>query len=209
MDYQSRRQVQGEATRLAILDAAIRLTRQVGFDKMTIRDICTAAGVTTGAFYHHFSSKEDLVAHAFSSLDGYMEKALAPYRSEPAAQQLDRLLRLYARYMEDMGWQTMAFYYIRRLSDPHTWSPPTATPFVPWSAVWRSFTEKGPWRPLWTRGRPPTSFTAISGVLSSTGSFTAGNTPCGTNWSRIIICSSTPSEAEKSSPPAGVFLAPF
>ena len=120
MDYQSRRQVQGEATRLAILDAAIRLTRQVGFDKMTIRDICTAAGVTTGAFYHHFSSKEDLVAHAFSSLDGYMEKALAPYRSEPAAQQLDRLLRLYARYMEDMGWQTMAFYYIRRLSDPQT-----------------------------------------------------------------------------------------
>lgn len=118
MDYQSRRQVQGEATRLAILDAAIRLTRQVGFDKMTIRDICTAAGVTTGAFYHHFSSKEDLVAHAFSSLDGYMEKALAPYQSEPAARQLDLLLRLYARYMEEMGWQTMAFYYIRRLSDP-------------------------------------------------------------------------------------------
>ena len=95
MDYQSRRQVQGEATRLAILDAAIRLTRQVGFDKMTIRDICTAAGVTTGAFYHHFSSKEDLVAHAFSSLDGYMEKALAPYRSEPAAQQLDRQYRAF------------------------------------------------------------------------------------------------------------------
>ena len=60
MDYQSRRQVQGEATRLAILDAAIRLTRQVGFDKMTIRDICTAAGVTTGAFYRYYDSKEAL-----------------------------------------------------------------------------------------------------------------------------------------------------
>lgn len=118
MDYQSRRQAQGEATRLAILDAAIRLTQQVGFDKMTIRDICRAAGVTTGAFYHHFSSKEDLVGHAFSSLDIYMEKALAPYREDPPAQRLDRLLRLYAQYMEEMGWKTMSFYYIRRLSEP-------------------------------------------------------------------------------------------
>lgn len=118
MDYQSRRQVQGEATRLAILDAAIRLTRQVGFDKMTIRDICAAAGVTTGAFYHHFSSKEDLLKQGFTSVDVFLEKALEPYRDLPPLDRLEALTRLYARFMEEQGWETISLYYSRRLLSP-------------------------------------------------------------------------------------------
>lgn len=117
-DYQARRQAQGEATRKAILDAASRLTREGGFDRLTIRDICQAAGVTTGAFYHHFSSKEDILTQGFASLDSFLERVLEPYRAAPPLERLEALLRSYAQYVEEMGWQTMALYYIRRLSDP-------------------------------------------------------------------------------------------
>lgn len=118
MDYQARRQAQAQCTRRAILDAAVALSRQRGFAKVTIREICQAAGVTTGAFYHHFSSKEELLNQGFSSLDAYLEEALSHMADRSPLERLEALLRLYAQYMEELGWETMALYYGRRLADP-------------------------------------------------------------------------------------------
>jgi len=50
-----------EETRERILDAALRLFRERGFDETTMRDIAAAAEVATGAAYYYFRSKEDLV----------------------------------------------------------------------------------------------------------------------------------------------------
>lgn len=119
MDYQQRRQLQAEETRKAILEAAVRLSRQVGFEKMTIRDVCSAAGVTTGAFYHHFSSKEDLLTQGFSSLDAFLLEKLAPYQEKPPLERLQALVTFYARYMEELGWETTSLYYGQRLAHPH------------------------------------------------------------------------------------------
>lgn len=119
MDYQQRRRLQAEETRTAILDAAAQLSRQGGFGKMTIREICSAAGVTTGAFYHHFSSKEDLLTQGFSSLDSFLLEKLAPYQDKSPLERLEALVTLYAQYMEDLGWETAALYYGQRLAHPN------------------------------------------------------------------------------------------
>lgn len=50
-----------EETRERIVDAALRLFREKGFDETTMRDIAAAAGVATGAAYYYFRSKEELV----------------------------------------------------------------------------------------------------------------------------------------------------
>ncbi len=118
MDYRQRRQLQAEETRKSILETAARLSRQGGFDRMTIRDICSAAGVTTGAFYHHFSSKEDLLTQGFASLDSFLLEKLAPYREESPLERLKALITFYAQYMEDLGWETAALYYGQRLAHP-------------------------------------------------------------------------------------------
>jgi AcrR family transcriptional regulator len=53
--------LKAEETRNRILDAALRLFRDRGFDETTMRDVAAEAGVATGAAYYYYRSKEDLV----------------------------------------------------------------------------------------------------------------------------------------------------
>jgi TetR/AcrR family transcriptional repressor of nem operon len=79
-------------TRTKLLDASMSVIRAKGYSATTVDDICHAAGVTKGAFFHHFKSKEDLAVAAaehWGSVTGGLF-ASAPYRSLPDP--LDRVL---------------------------------------------------------------------------------------------------------------------
>lgn len=52
---------QQEERRVRILDAAERCFMRAGFHRTTMQDICKEAGVSPGAFYVWFASKEDLI----------------------------------------------------------------------------------------------------------------------------------------------------
>lgn len=43
-----------------LLNAAVKVIRTKGYDATTLDDLCRDAGVTKGAFFHHFESKEAL-----------------------------------------------------------------------------------------------------------------------------------------------------
>jgi TetR/AcrR family transcriptional regulator, transcriptional repressor for nem operon len=47
-----------------LLDAAVLVVRQKGYAATSVDDLCQVAGVTKGAFFHHFGSKEDLAVAA-------------------------------------------------------------------------------------------------------------------------------------------------
>jgi len=51
----------GEDTRDRIYNAALTLFRERGFDATTMRDVATAAGMSLGAAYHYFPSKDAIV----------------------------------------------------------------------------------------------------------------------------------------------------
>jgi len=53
--------VKAEGTELKILEAALELFRQEGFDNATMRGIAARAGVATGAAYYYYDSKESIV----------------------------------------------------------------------------------------------------------------------------------------------------
>jgi AcrR family transcriptional regulator len=54
------RQTRSEVTRRKIIDAAVELFNDVGYTNTGLGDIIERAGMTKGALYHHFNSKEAL-----------------------------------------------------------------------------------------------------------------------------------------------------
>jgi TetR/AcrR family transcriptional repressor of nem operon len=57
---------QKQATRQRILEAAGRRFKQDGIDGAGVATLMADAGLTNGAFYAHFASKEDLVANVLA-----------------------------------------------------------------------------------------------------------------------------------------------
>jgi TetR/AcrR family transcriptional regulator, transcriptional repressor for nem operon len=55
--------------RRRIVDAARDLVRERGVDGVSVADIMKAAGLTHGAFYGYFASKDDLLASAFDTAE--------------------------------------------------------------------------------------------------------------------------------------------
>ena len=52
------------SARKKLLDAALKVVREKGYAATSVDDLCHAAGVTKGAFFHHFASKEELAVEA-------------------------------------------------------------------------------------------------------------------------------------------------
>jgi len=77
--------------RTRLLDAAMQVIREQGYSATTVDDICGAAGVTKGAFFHHFKSKEDLGVAATAH---FAEMAARLFRTAPFNEHADPLDRL-------------------------------------------------------------------------------------------------------------------
>ena len=56
--------VQAAENRETVINVASRLFRERGFDGIGLKDLMKGAGLTQGAFYKQFASKEDLAAQA-------------------------------------------------------------------------------------------------------------------------------------------------
>ena len=74
------------------LDAALRVIRTKGYEATTVDDLCAAAGLTKGSFFHHFDGKEALALEAARHFGAHAQAvfASAPYQS--LADPLARLL---------------------------------------------------------------------------------------------------------------------
>ncbi len=74
-------QQRGAETRSHILDVAGELFAGHGYDATSVADICAQAGVTKGAFYHHFASKQAVFLELRDRWLGPLEAQLTLPRS--------------------------------------------------------------------------------------------------------------------------------
>jgi AcrR family transcriptional regulator len=125
-----------EETRRRILDTALALFRDRGFEETTIRDIAGSAGLSLGAAYYYFKSKEAIVGAyydyvqeehllrsraAFSRGEGLRNRLRAALHAKIDIMQEDRrLLRALFRYGGDpehpLSWFGPATRHQRQLS---------------------------------------------------------------------------------------------
>jgi TetR/AcrR family transcriptional repressor of nem operon len=75
-----------------LLDAALRIIRTKGYGASTVDDICQAAGVSKGSFFHHFATKEDLAIAAASHFSARADAMFAGAGYRSAAQARERVL---------------------------------------------------------------------------------------------------------------------
>lgn len=78
--------------RIALLDAALALVRRNGWAATSVEQLCRAAGVTKGAFFHHFESKEALGVAAAQRWTEVTTPLFANAPYHRLADPLDRIL---------------------------------------------------------------------------------------------------------------------
>lgn len=84
-------QARAEATRRKILDSAVELFSDLGYGETGLADILLRAGVSKGAFYYHFDSKE---AVATAIIEDYCRR-----NAETVSDRIDPSLPLLGRVM--------------------------------------------------------------------------------------------------------------
>ena len=74
-----------------ILDAAQTLIYSKGYEQMTIHDLLVALGISKGAFYHYFDSKQALLEALVSRMAAQLSVVLQPIMDNPSLSALERL----------------------------------------------------------------------------------------------------------------------
>src|SRR6266540_1431695 len=88
--------IQAAENRQTVINAASRLFREHGFDGIGLKDLMEGAGLTQGAFYKQFASKDDLAAQASKRA---LESASRRWSAAAAANPQDPLGAVIAFYL--------------------------------------------------------------------------------------------------------------
>ncbi len=139
-------QQRSEETKNRILQAASRLFAKNGYDATGVAEICTAAGASKGAFYHHFPSKQavflTLLEDWLSMLDRQMASLLSSSRS--VSEGLLRLTALIGMVFDSASGSLPMFLEFWRESshDPQVWQA-TIAPYRRYQELFASVVRRG------------------------------------------------------------------
>ena len=86
-------QARAEATRQAIIDAAINLFSKKGYGETSLAEVQQLAGVTKGAFYYHFDSKDAVAAAVIGQFHDKIRTAFRQSIDPPAQPGLEGIIR--------------------------------------------------------------------------------------------------------------------
>lgn len=104
------------ATRAALVDAALDLFGSQGFHATSVKQIADQAGLTKGALYHHFASKDELLREIH---DVYVDHELAEFERvleeyDDPREQLEQLIHSVLASVELFRSNVTVFFQERR-----------------------------------------------------------------------------------------------
>lgn len=114
-----KRTAKAELTRSGIVDAAMNLFRQGGYDATTMRAIADEAGVSLGSAYYYFSGKEELVQAFYDQIQ--VEHAVAAEAAYDTVVFADRLRGVIDSFLDVAGpFHDFGGQFFRNAADPRS-----------------------------------------------------------------------------------------
>ncbi len=131
IERSTNRRSQGETRRSHILEAALHLFSQKGFENTSIKDLAEEAGIAPGLIYHYFESKQQILMAVMESHGFSQEcKAMIEAQSAKSVQaglpviatayyellgKKEQLLRIFCR--EAMTDETLGVFWVNHIND--------------------------------------------------------------------------------------------
>ena len=108
----SKQEARSALSRKKLLEATVRIINTQGVSRLNVRSICAEAGLSTGAFYHLFDSKDDVINY-------YLIYAFNEYKSNvdisnenlTATQKVRRLYQYMVGCYTETGYEFMSAFY--------------------------------------------------------------------------------------------------
>lgn len=137
-------QQRSEETRAKIMESAIKLFSNSGYNKASVDDICAEAGISKGAFYHHFKSKQELF---LALLDGWLQAidhAVEASKDKTAPETFQQMTTAFPYIFETAGDGLPMFleFWLQASRDKKIWDASIA-PYRRYHKYFTSLIKKG------------------------------------------------------------------
>src|SRR6188474_2457999 len=137
-------QQRSEETRTKILDSAIQLFSTRGFNAASVDDICEEAGISKGAFYHHFKSKQLLF---LALLDGWLQvidSAIEASKDKTAPETFMQMTGAFPFIFETAGDNLPMFleFWLQASREKNIWEA-SVSPYRRYHKYFTSLIKKG------------------------------------------------------------------
>jgi AcrR family transcriptional regulator len=137
-------QQRSEETRSHILEASVKLFSVNGYNKASVDDICEQAGVSKGAFYHHFKTKQDVF---LALLDGWLQtidQAIEAANDKPVPEIFEQIAGAFPYIFESAGDNLPMFleFWLQASRDETIWEA-SISPYRRYHKHFVSLIKKG------------------------------------------------------------------
>jgi AcrR family transcriptional regulator len=137
-------QKRSEETRSKLMESSIKLFSTKGFNAASVDDICAEAGVSKGAFYHHFESKQALF---LALLDGWLKNiddAIEASKDKTAPETFTQMTEAFPYIFATAGEGLPMFleFWLQASRDKKIWEASVA-PYRRYHKYFTSLIKKG------------------------------------------------------------------
>ncbi len=142
----NRHEQRSKDTRARLLEAAETLFARSGYDGTGVAEICEAAGVSKGAFYHHFATKQDVFLALLNGWLAALEREMISLRDQAASvpEALRAMSAVVSGVLSDADGRLPIYleYLIQARRDPAVWQA-TIEPYRRFRAFFAEMIERG------------------------------------------------------------------
>ena len=138
------RQQQAIATKMRIAEKAMELFKVSGFESVKIQEICQAAEVSVGAFYHYFESKENIIENAYIEVDKIVAQRVDAMEYDTSYEKIIKIFEEASLFVEDLGHVFMSDLYRFMLASTSKYTlSKTRYPYIVLQQIFEKGIENG------------------------------------------------------------------